>query len=86
MRTHPHLYEINTWPWLETLSRRAGASVTLAGVPDEEWSRLRDRGIDLVYLMGIWQRSALGRQFARGIHARPSADAHVRLVAGDAEG
>lgn len=65
MRTHPHLYEINTWPWLEALSRRGGARLTLADVPDEEWSRLRDRGIDVVYLMGIWRRSALGRQLAR---------------------
>ncbi len=66
MRTHPHLYEINTWPWLESLSRRAGRRVTLASVPDETWSRLRDHGIDLVYLMGVWKRSAIGRQLARG--------------------
>jgi hypothetical protein len=65
-RAHPHLYEINTWPWLESLSRRAGQRLTLARVPDAEWSRLRDFGIDLVYLMGVWRRSALGRQIARG--------------------
>jgi hypothetical protein len=65
MRTHPHLYEINTWPWLETLSRRSGRTITLGNVPDAEWSRLRDCGIDLVYLMGIWRRSATGRQLAR---------------------
>ena len=66
MRTHPHLYEINTWPWLESLSRRVGRRLTLEGVPGEAWSRLRDRGVDVVYLMGVWRRSALGRQFARG--------------------
>jgi hypothetical protein len=65
MRTHPHLYEINTWPWLESLSRRTGREVTLGTVPDAEWSRLRDFGIDLVYLMGVWRRSATGRQLAR---------------------
>lgn len=65
MRVHPHLYEINTWPWLDELSRRAGRRVTLAGVPDREWDHLRQRGIDIVYLMGIWKRSALGRQIAQ---------------------
>jgi hypothetical protein len=65
MRPHPHLYEINTWPWLDELSRRTGRHVTLGGVPDREWDHLRQRGIDIVYLMGIWKRSAFGRQIAR---------------------
>ncbi|HVH26228.1 MAG TPA: alpha-amylase family glycosyl hydrolase [Vicinamibacterales bacterium] len=64
MRPHPHLYEINTWPWLDDLSRRSGRPLTLGGVPDREWDALRDRGIDLVYLMGIWERSPFGRQIA----------------------
>ena len=66
MRPHPHLYEINTWPWLESLSRRlrpiADArrrSSTRSG------TRSRALGIDLVYLMGIWRRSPLGRELAR---------------------
>ena len=41
MRAHPHLYEINTWPWLDELSRRAGRHLTLAGVPDREWDHLQ---------------------------------------------
>ena len=61
MRAHPHLYEINTWPWLDELSRRAGRHLTLDGVPDGEWDHLERRGIDIVYLMGIWKRSAVGR-------------------------
>jgi hypothetical protein len=65
MRAHPHLYEINTWPWLDGLSRRAGRHLTLAGVPDREWDDLQQRGINIVYLMGIWKRSAFGRQLAR---------------------
>ena len=64
-RRHPHLYEINTWPWLTALSRREGQLVRLATVPDRDWDRLADRGFDLVYLMGLWGRSALGRQIAR---------------------
>jgi hypothetical protein len=64
MRFHPHLYEINTWPWLDELSRRAGRNQTLASVPDKDWDRIRRHGIDIVYLMGIWRRSVLGRQLA----------------------
>src|SRR6266851_1519440 len=65
IRPHPHLYEINTWPWLEMLSRAYGRRLTLGTVPDELWDRLRAIGVDLVYLMGVWRRSALGRQLAR---------------------
>ncbi len=65
MTAHPVLYEINTWPWLERLSRRAGRRVTLGGVPDAEWDRLGALGVDLVYLMGLWRRSAAGRQITR---------------------
>lgn len=64
-RTHPHLYEINTWVWLEELSRRAGKTVTLGSVPDAEWERLAALGFDFVWLMGVWERSAAGRQIAR---------------------
>ena len=66
MRAHPHLYEINTWPWLDELSRRAGRQLTLAGVPDRELDCLEQRSVDIAYLMGIWKRSAFGRQLARG--------------------
>jgi glycosidase len=65
MRAHPNLYEINTWPWLDELSRRAGRHLTLGGVADDEWDVLQRLGIDIVYLMGIWKRSAFGRQLAR---------------------
>jgi hypothetical protein len=64
VRAHPHLYEINTIAWLSALSRRAGARVTLGTVPAAEWDRLRARGIDIVYLMGVWKRSEIGRQMA----------------------
>ena len=64
MRPHPHLYEINTWPWLDHLSRQADRPITLGTVPASEWDRLRALGIDIVYLMGIWKRSSLGRLLA----------------------
>ncbi len=51
--------------WLEELSQRAGKQVTLGTVPDAEWDRLAVLGFDLVWLMGVWERSAVGRQIAR---------------------
>jgi Alpha amylase, catalytic domain len=57
VRSHPHLYEINTWAWLERLTRRRGHPITLGNVPDEEWDELHRRGFDLIWLMGVWERS-----------------------------
>ncbi len=65
LRPHPHLYEINTWVWLEDLSRRAGRTVTLGQVPDHEWNRLQAMGFDLVWLMGVWRRGPEGRRIAQ---------------------
>jgi hypothetical protein len=62
LRAHPHLYEINTWAWLEKLSVRLGRSVTLAEVPDSEWDALARLGFDAVWLMGVWRRSSRARQ------------------------
>ncbi len=65
LRPHPHLYEINTWVWLEELSRRAGRMVTLGLVPDQEWDRLQAMGFHLIWLMGLWRRSPEGRRIAQ---------------------
>jgi hypothetical protein len=65
LRPHPHLYEINTWAWLEALSRREGRKLSLAEVPDRDWDEFARLGFDLVWLMGVWQRSPLGRRIAQ---------------------
>jgi glycosidase len=65
MRKNPHLYEFSAWPLLEALSSRAGKTVTLGSVPAARWDALAKQGVDCVYLMGVWQRSAAGRQIAR---------------------
>ena len=62
LRHHPHLYEINTWAWLEKLSARLGRLVKVADVPDSEWDAIAGRGFDIVWLMGIWQHSAEARR------------------------
>ena len=61
-RPHPHLYEINTWTWLEQLSARLKKNITLAEVPDSEWDSLAAQGFDIVWLMGVWQRSPISRR------------------------
>jgi hypothetical protein len=68
LRPHPHLYEINTWAWLEKLSARLGRVIKLADVPDAEWDTLARLGFDIVWLMGIWQRSPESRRIALADH------------------
>ncbi len=48
---HHNLYEINTRVWL----RRFGATATLDDVPNQYWQYLAKRGIDYIWLMGIWK-------------------------------
>ena len=62
MRPHPHLYEINTWSWLRQLSIRAKRTVKLDDVSNAEWDGLAELGFDVIWLMGIWQRSPESRR------------------------
>lgn len=64
-RPHPHLYQIHTWAWLDALSKQAGKNLQLIDIPDAEWDRIQALGFDLVYLLGIWQRSPAGRHIFR---------------------
>ena len=64
MRRHPHLYEINTRVFLHRMSAKYGRHLTLAAIPDEEWKSIAGRGFDLVWLMGVWQRSPGARRAA----------------------
>jgi hypothetical protein len=59
------IYEINTWVWLSELSERYARPVTLEAVPDAEWDALTVYHFDAVWLMGVWQRSAVGRRIAQ---------------------
>ncbi|WP_395694275.1 hypothetical protein [Nocardioides sp.] len=62
---HPLLLEIDTWPWLSGLSAAAGRELDLATVPPHVWDQVADGGYDLVWLMGVWQRSPAGVAVAR---------------------
>ncbi|WP_436521388.1 alpha-amylase family glycosyl hydrolase [Actinoplanes sp. HUAS TT8] len=61
----PAIYEIDTWPWLTGLARRLGRPVTLANVPAWVWDEVATRGMDAVWLMGVWERSPAGLAVAR---------------------
>jgi hypothetical protein len=50
----PLLYEINTRCWLNELSDQTGRSITLANVPDAEFTRWRRLGFTHIWLMGVW--------------------------------
>jgi hypothetical protein len=71
IRPHPHLYEINTWAWLEELSARHKKNITLANVPDAEWDALAKLSFNIIWFMGVWKRSAESRRIMlenRGNH------------------
>lgn len=55
------IYEINTWVWITELSTEYERPITLANVPDDVLDRLAALHFDVVWLMGVWQRSPYGR-------------------------
>ncbi len=62
---NPVIYEINTWVWLADLSVQYGRPITLADVPAAVIDEIAGWQFDAVWLMGVWQRSPLGRQIAQ---------------------
>ena len=62
---NPIIYEINAWVWLHDLSRRYQRPIKLATVPQEEWDAIAELGIDVLWLMGVWERSPAGTRIAR---------------------
>jgi hypothetical protein len=62
LRRHPHLYQINAYAWLEQLSAKYGRTIRLAEVPGSEWDYIAGMGFNIVWLMGVWQRSPISRR------------------------
>src|SRR5688572_32425035 len=60
----PILYEINTRVWLRELSERAGHSVNLAEIPENEITRWKELGFTHIWLMGVWQVGPKAREIA----------------------
>lgn len=60
------LYEISTRPWLYTLTKKYKRPITkLNDIPDEEFLALKDRGVDMVWMMGVFQLGAYGLKYDR---------------------
>jgi hypothetical protein len=74
------VYEINTAVWLQRLGRERERSLELGEVPGFEWDVLAALPVDAVWLMGVWQRSPLGRAIAL---AEPSLVAAYRAALPD---
>jgi hypothetical protein len=64
---HPSVHELNTAVWLREVSARAGRSLMLGDVPESEWDAVIPDGITVLWLMGVWERSASGRDVALGL-------------------
>src|SRR3989442_14066951 len=60
----PVIHEINTWVWLNDLSRQNKRVITLDTVPLEQWDAIASLGVDAVWLMGVWERSPRGVRIA----------------------
>lgn len=60
----PIIYEINTWVWLDSLSRGYNWPVTLENLPDHALDEIVDTGCNVVWLMGVWWRSPAARASA----------------------
>lgn len=63
--TSSKLYEINTRVWLRGFDRE-GRKANLDDVPISCWESLAQKGMDYVWLMGVWKRSRAGFKIFRG--------------------
>ena len=61
---HPILYEISTRPWLYELSKKHGKEIKkLRDIPLEEFDYLKENGIEIVWMMGVWKLGTYGLEF-----------------------
>ena len=60
---NPKIYEINTWPWLQSLSEDFNTPITLKNIPEEIFNREISL-FDAVWLMGVWERSPASKKIA----------------------
>jgi len=61
---HPLLYQINTRCWLKDLSAQHKRAITLATVPDDEFTFWQESGFTHIWLMGVWTTGAHARDIA----------------------
>jgi len=64
---NPKIYEINTWPWLNSLSEIYNKPITLQNIPEEIFNRNISL-FDAIWLMGVWERSPASKKIALEHH------------------
>mmetsp|Transcript_4552 Transcript_4552/g.17217 ORF Transcript_4552/g.17217 Transcript_4552/m.17217 type:complete len:544 (-) Transcript_4552:601-2232(-) len=69
---HPVLLEINTRPYFYKLSNQYGKKITLSTIPDEEFLKWSNLGINIVWFMGLWQVGEYGWARATDFSMRQS--------------
>ena len=63
---NPILYEISTRPWLYELTKKYGRTISkLRDIPLEEFDFLKENGITIVWMMGVWKLGTYGLEFDR---------------------
>ena len=63
---HPYLYQISTRPWLYELTKKYQKPITkLKDIPLQEFDILAENGIDIVWMLGVWQLGEYGLNFDR---------------------
>ena len=66
---HPILYEISTRPWLYELSRKYEKPISkLKDIPLEEFDNLKENGIDIIWMMGVWKLGEYGLEFDKKLN------------------
>lgn len=61
----PIIYEINTWIWLNELSKKYRKKITLKNIPSKVFDDLASLGFNTIWLMGVWERSPAGLKIAK---------------------
>ncbi|TXT60271.1 MAG: putative alpha-amylase family protein [Promethearchaeota archaeon] len=57
------IYEINTLPWINELTRRYSKKIKLDNIPEEIFEEILYK-FDAIWLMGVWERSPKSREIA----------------------
>ncbi|HVO44513.1 MAG TPA: alpha-amylase family glycosyl hydrolase [Aggregatilineales bacterium] len=65
MKKNPLIYEINTWVWLADLRAVHGQDLNLGNLPSQVLDDLAAWNIDIVWLMGVWERSPRSRELGQ---------------------
>jgi hypothetical protein len=82
----PVVVEIDTWVWLDALSRQHGRRVTLGELTPVMWDATLPPDVDAVWLMGVWERSPYAARRARDVWADQARELLPDLTGADVPG